>query len=104
MGKYVLKRLGYLLVVLIILSFLIFAVYNMLPVDKAADMAMQEIAANKHLIYAERYLYWQRRLWRQRLWCQWFFSYCSSAGKRIRVLGGSIGKAAQQACRPLRRR
>ena len=50
------------LVVLIILSFLIFAVYNMLPVDKAADMAMQEIAANKHLIYAERYLYWQRRL------------------------------------------
>jgi peptide/nickel transport system permease protein len=25
-------------------------------------MAMQEIAANKHLIYAERYLYWQRRL------------------------------------------
>ncbi len=62
MGKYVLKRLGYMILVLIILSFLIFAVYNMLPVDKAADMAMQEIAANKHLIYAERYLYWQRRL------------------------------------------
>ena len=49
------------LVVLLILSFLVFAVYNMLPVDKAADMAMQEIAANKHLNYAERYLYWQRR-------------------------------------------
>lgn len=44
-----------------ILSFLVFAVYNMLPVDKAADMAMQEIAANKNLNYAERYLYWQRR-------------------------------------------
>lgn len=47
--------------VLLVLSFLVFAVYNMLPIDKAADMAMQEIAANKHLNYAERYLYWQRR-------------------------------------------
>lgn len=49
------------LAVLLILSFLVFVVYNMLPVDKAADMAMQEIAANKHLNYAERYLYWQRK-------------------------------------------
>ncbi len=62
MSKYIVKRLGYLLLVLIALSFLVFAVYNMLPVDKAADMAMQEIAANRHLEYAERYLYWQRRL------------------------------------------
>ncbi|MBR1975209.1 MAG: ABC transporter permease [Clostridia bacterium] len=62
MAKYIVKRLGYLLVVLLLLSFLVFAVYNMLPVDKAADMALQEIAANKNLIYAERYLYWQRRL------------------------------------------
>lgn len=61
MVKYILKRLGYMLVVLLLLSFLVFAVYNMLPVDKAADMAMQEIAANKNLVYAERYLYWQRR-------------------------------------------
>ncbi len=49
------------LAVLALLSFLIFVIYNLLPVDKAADMAMQEIAANKNLIYAERYLYWQRR-------------------------------------------
>lgn len=49
------------LAVLAILSFLIFIVYNLLPVDKAADMAMQEIAANKNLNYAERYLYWQRK-------------------------------------------
>ncbi len=62
MSKYILKRLGYMLLVLFVLSFLVFAVYDMLPVDKAADMAMQEIAANKNLIYAERYLYWQRRL------------------------------------------
>lgn len=62
MGKYILKRLLYMLGVLLILSFVVYVVYNMLPVDKAADMAMQEIAANKNLVYAERYLYWQRRL------------------------------------------
>ena len=62
MAKYIFKRLLYMLAVLAVLSFLVFAVYNMLPVDKAADMAMQEIAANKNLVYAERYLYWQRRL------------------------------------------
>ena len=61
MGKYVVKRLFYMLTVLVLLSFLIFLIYNLIPVDKAADMAMQEIAANKNLIYAERYLYWQRR-------------------------------------------
>lgn len=47
--------------VLILLSFVIFLVYNLLPVDKAADMAMQELASNKNLNYAERYLYYQRR-------------------------------------------
>ena len=61
MAKYIGKRVLYILLVLLSLSFLVFAVYNMLPIDKAADMAMQEIAANKNLDYAERYLYWQRR-------------------------------------------
>ena len=61
MGKYIIKRTLYMALVLALLSLLVFLVYNLLPVDKAADMAMQEIAANKHLNYAERYLYWQRR-------------------------------------------
>ena len=61
MTKYILKRIAYMLAVLALLSFVIFLVYNLLPVDKAADMAMQEIANNKNLVYAERYLYWQRR-------------------------------------------
>lgn len=61
MGKYIVKRTLYMLLVLAVLSLLIFLAYNLLPVDKAADMAMQEILANKHLNYAERYLYWQRR-------------------------------------------
>ncbi len=62
MWKYIGKRVLYMLGVLLVLSFLIFCVYNMIPSDKASDMAMQEISANKNLIYAERYLYWQRRL------------------------------------------
>jgi peptide/nickel transport system permease protein len=49
------------LAVLIVLSFVIFLIYNLLPVDKAADMAMQEIATDRNLSYAERYLFWQRR-------------------------------------------
>lgn len=61
MWKYIAKRLAYMLGVLLFLSFVIYLVYNLLPVDKAADMAMQEISANKTLNYAERYLYWQRR-------------------------------------------
>jgi len=31
MGKYVLKRIGYMLVVLIILSILMFLIYNLIP-------------------------------------------------------------------------
>lgn len=61
MIKYIVKRLMYMLGVLLLLSLLIYLIYNLLPIDKAAEMAMQEIAANKNLIYAERYLYWQRR-------------------------------------------
>lgn len=61
MAKYVLKRFLYMLAVLLLLSFIIYLIYNLIPVDKASDMAMQEIAQNKNLNYAERYLYWQRR-------------------------------------------
>ena len=61
MTGYIFKRILYMLGVLLLLSFLIYFVYNLIPSDKAADMAMQEIASNKNLIYAERYLYWQRR-------------------------------------------
>lgn len=35
MGKYVLKRLGYMVIVLIILSFIMFFVYSMIPYDRA---------------------------------------------------------------------
>lgn len=61
MGKYIVKRIIYIIVVFFILSFLIFMVYNLLPVDKAAEAARAEITANRNLNYDERYEYWQHR-------------------------------------------
>ena len=60
MGKYILKRILYIVLVFFILSFLIFMIYNMLPVDKAAQAARADITANKNLDYDERYEYWQK--------------------------------------------
>ena len=62
MGKYILKRIAYIVLVFFILSFLLFMIYNMLPVDKAAEYARAEIQANKNLNYSERYEYWQSKL------------------------------------------
>lgn len=59
MGKYIIKRLLYIALVFVILSFLIFMIYNMLPVDKAYEMASTEIKANKNLDFDERYEYWR---------------------------------------------
>lgn len=61
MAKYILKRILYILLVFIILSFLVFSIYNMIPNDKAAAAAREEIKNNSKLNYEERYLYWQRR-------------------------------------------
>lgn len=73
MGKYIVKRILYMLLVLLVLSFVVFLVYNLLPVDKASDMAMQEIANNRYLDYAERYLYWQRKYGLDgNLWTRYF--------------------------------
>ena len=61
MGKYIVKRILYIVLVFFILSFLIYMVYNMLPIDKAAEAAKLEIQANRKLNYDERLEYWQRR-------------------------------------------
>lgn len=39
MGKYVVKRLAYMLVVLVILSFVMFFVYSLIPFDRAVAEA-----------------------------------------------------------------
>lgn len=61
MGKYIVKRMIYIVLVFFILSFLIFMIYNMLPSDKAAESARAEITANRNLNYEERYEYWQKQ-------------------------------------------
>ena len=58
MAKYIVKRLVYVLIVFIILSLLMFLVYNMIPYDKASSQARAEVQANKKLNYEERYTYW----------------------------------------------
>lgn len=61
MGKYVIKRILYIFVVFLILSLLIYLIYNMLPVDKAAEAARNEVTANKLLNFDERYEYWKAK-------------------------------------------
>ena len=62
MVKYILKRIFYILLVFFILSFLLFMIYNMIPVDKAAATAREEVAASKgKLNYEERYKYWSEK-------------------------------------------
>lgn len=65
MVKYILKRILYILLVFIILSFAIYMIYNMLPGDKAkqkADEEMKALKGNKAgFNYEERYEFWQKK-------------------------------------------
>ena len=71
MGKYIVKRILYIVLVFFILSFLIYMVYNMLPIDKAAEAAKLEIQANRKLNYDERLEYWQRRYGTDAIYAGW---------------------------------
>ena len=59
MGKYILKRCGYIVVVFLILSFLMFSLYNLIPTDPAR----QELEPQRKSLKAEEYqvLYQQLR-------------------------------------------
>lgn len=48
------------LLVFFALSLLIFLIYNLIPSDKAYEMARTECLADKRLVFNQRYLYWQR--------------------------------------------
>lgn len=49
MGKYILKRLGYMLVVMLILSLLMYLVYAMIPFDRGRAEAEKQKDAYKHM-------------------------------------------------------
>lgn len=99
MGKYILKRIGYILLVFMILSFLIFMIYNMLPIDKAAEAASNDIKANKLLNYEERYEYWQQRYGTDgtkfERYLRWLGVYPYSDGSFNGLLQGNLGQSTQ---------
>lgn len=99
MGKYVIKRIVYIMIVFLILSFLIFMVYNMLPVDKAAEAARNEITANKNLNYDERYEYWQLRYGTNgtkfERYLRWLGVYPYADGTYNGLLQGNLGQSTK---------
>ena len=99
MGKYIVKRIIYIVVVFFILSFLIFMVYNLLPVDKAAEAARAEITANRNLNYDERYEYWQHRYGTNgtkfERYLRWLGVYPYSDGSYNGLFQGNLGNSTK---------
>ena len=99
MGKYVIKRVLYIMVVFLILSFLLFMIYNLLPVDKAAEAARNEITANKNLKYEERYEYWQNRYGTNgskfERYLRWMGLYPFADGTYNGMLQGNFGESTK---------
>ncbi|MBO4977053.1 MAG: ABC transporter permease [Lachnospiraceae bacterium] len=99
MAKYIFKRIIYIIVVFFILSFLIFMIYNMLPVDKAAESARAEITANRNLNYEERYEYWQNQYGtngtKVERYLRWLGVYPYSNGTYNGLFQGNLGTSTK---------
>ena len=99
MGKYVVKRILYIILVFFILSFLLFMIYNMLPFDKAAEAARAEITANRNLNYDERYEYWQLRYGTNgtdfERYLRWIGVYPYADGSYQGLLQGNLGDSTK---------
>ncbi len=99
MGKYIVKRILYIVLIFFILSFLIFSIYNMLPVDKAAEAAKAEITVNRHLDYQERYEYWQEKYGTNgtkfERYLRWIGVYPYSDGSFNGLLQGNLGNSTK---------
>ncbi len=105
MLKYILKRLLYIVVVFFILSFLIFMIYNMLPVDKAAAKAREEAQANKNhpdpaAYYEERYEYWRDEYGlngtKFERYLRWLGLYPYADGDFNGLLQGNLGMSVEE--------
>ncbi len=99
MGRYLLKRLLYIVLVFLILSLLMFLIYQMLPYDKAAEAARAEVAADRTLSYAERYAYWQARYGTDGpvliRYLRWMGLYPFSDGGYRGLLQGELGDSSK---------
>ena len=101
MGKYILKRLLYIILVLFILSFIIFMVYDMMPNNKAAKAAKDETEANKNLDYYERLEYWEKKYGldgnKLERYGRWLGVYPYSDGTFNGLLQGNLGQSTYYA-------
>lgn len=101
MGKYIVKRFLYIIVVFLILSFLLFLIYNMLPIDKAASTASDEIKTDKShsLNYDERYQYWSEKYGtngtKLERYGRWIGIYPYADGTFNGMLQGNFGDSQQ---------
>ena len=99
MGKYIVKRMVYIVLVFFVLSFLIFMIYNMLPSDKAAESARAEITANRNLNYEERYEYWQKQYGTNgtkiERYLRWLGVYPYDNGSFNGLLQGNLGNSTK---------
>lgn len=97
MAGYILKRLLYILVVFLILSFLLYMIYGLIPGDKAAATAREEVNKDKRLNYEERYLYWQKRYGLDgnifQRYLRWMGVYPFADGSFNGMLQGNLGNS-----------
>lgn len=98
MGKYIVKRIFYILVVFLILSMIIYLVYNMLPVDKAAEAAKAEVqASHGALDYQERYEFYQQKYGLDgnifERYLRWLGLYPYADGHFDGLLQGNLGES-----------
>ncbi len=101
MVKYILQRLLYIVLVFFLLSFLLFMIYGMLPVDKAGEAARTEVKANENLDYDERYAYWSAKYGtdgnKLEQYGRWLGVYKFSDGSRHGLFTGDLGESRQYA-------
>lgn len=100
MVKYILKRFFYIIIVFFILSFLLFLIYNMLPIDKAAAAARDEVRLSKgKLVYEEVYQKWAERYGtngtKLERYGRWIGIYPYADGHFGGILQGNFGDSSQ---------
>ena len=69
MAKYVVKRIAYMLAVMLILSFIMFMIYNLVPANRAYTDAFEEIKGLRNVLdpdeiderFEELYLQYKRK-------------------------------------------
>ncbi len=107
MGKYILKRLGYMLVVLVVLSFLLFLIYNLVPNNRAYTDAKAEMMtmktrlrnaseAEKEKMFEDLYVEYQRQYGTDTKnlavkYCRWIGVMPNYYGEYSGLLQGDFG-------------